>query len=291
MFFILSTGRSGTMTIARTLSHVKGCKAVHEPSPELILESSAYHYGKFPQEKLREILIETRKPVVDGSVYCESNQTLSLMIPLLVETFPEARYIWLIRNGMDVVASTMQKQWYTGHSENHGRYEDCSPIEKAWIDGRIEGDRCGDMKQAEWAALDRFGRCAWYWGYVNRVIEKDLNRYAPGRFKTILLEEISLKLKGLIEWMGFETTSVPTAERHNPAKRTPYHWSEWTSDERENFERFCGELMDRFYPSWRTADGVWYGVDCRNSNGFSGGFKAKRKLKMGLGGLLSRKKK
>lgn len=260
MFFIVSTGRSGTMTIARVLFQINDCVCLHEPSPELILESSAYRYGDFSKKKLKEVLLNTRKSSVNGSVYCESNQTLSLIIPVLAETFPEARYIWLIRNGLDVVASTYQKQWYTGHSENHDRYEDCSPIEQAWIDGRIEGHRCSDMSTDEWNKLDRFGRCCWYWGYVNRIIEADLSKYSAGRFKLLHLEELNVELPKIICWMGLKATIYPTAKCHNVAKRSPYHWTMWTEQERATFDYWCGNLMNRFYPAWRTLSGKWEGV-------------------------------
>lgn len=33
MFFVLSTGRSGTTTISRALSDLPGVRCVHEPAP------------------------------------------------------------------------------------------------------------------------------------------------------------------------------------------------------------------------------------------------------------------
>ena len=126
MFFVLTTGRSGSKTVAHLLSLVGGFTCLHEPAPELIPESSAYRYGKAPADAVEKLLVETRSPHLDGSEYCESNQTLSLVIPALVRAFPQARYIWLIRNGLDMVASAYSKQWYSGHSENHDRYEDCT---------------------------------------------------------------------------------------------------------------------------------------------------------------------
>ncbi len=239
------------MTIAKTLSSIDGCVCLHEPSPELILEASAYHYGKYPKEDLIKILTATRKPVLNNSIYCESNQNLSLIIPLLTEVFPNARYMWLIRNGLDVAASAYQKQWYSGHSENHARYEDCPPLEKAWIDGRIQGDRCGEMTPDEWAKLDRFSRCCWYWSYVNRTIEDNLKTWAPDKYFLLRLEDFQEQLPHLIKWMGLGNKIIPPVRQHNIAKKIPYHWTDWKDEERQSFDTWCGELMDRFYPSWR----------------------------------------
>lgn len=288
MFFVLSTGRSGTMSIAKTLSLLHGIVCLHEPPPELILESSAYHCGRIPAGEIKKIIRKTRKPEINGSIYCESNQTLSLLIPVLADLFPSARYIWLIRNGLDVVASAYQKQWYTGHSENHSRYEDGSPIEKAWIDGRIRGDRCHDMSRQKWAELDRFGRCCWYWGYLNRVIENNLNQYASGRYFVLRLEEIDRKLKDLVKWMGIEVAMLPLAERFNPAKREPYHWSKWTLEEKTTFEHFCGGLMNRFYPSWKDASGKWKGVGYYLYGGLLKRIKSNHKMVKNLNDILAR---
>ena len=267
MFFVVSTGRSGTMTIARLLSLMDHCVCLHEPSPELILESSAYRYGSLGHSEVKSILASSRSERVNGAVYCEANQTLSLVIPVLTDAFPAASFIWLIRNGLDVVASTYQKQWYSGHSENHDRYEDCPALEKAWIDGRIEGDRCGDMTALQWRGMERFERCCWYWSYVNRIIESDLKEYASDRFKRLLLEELDIKLAAIIRWMGLKAAVLPTAGTYNVAKRRPYHWTGWTDDQREVFDRWCGNLMDRFYPTWRTPSGGWKGVRYRQRSG------------------------
>lgn len=267
MFFIVSTGRSGTTTIAETLSLVPGCICIHEPAPQLILESSGYRYGTVEANTIKKILKSTRKPRRKGSIYCESNQTLSLIIPILREAFPKARYIWLLRNGLDAVESAYRKQWYSGHSEKHDRYEDCPPLQRAWIDGRIEGDRCGEMSSEEWQNLDRLGKCCWYWSYINRTIETDLERYAPGAYTTIHLEDFDVELPNLLKWMDFSPAMLPQAKRHNISKREPYHWSNWTAEQRQTFEHWCSEQMDRYYPNWRSADGTWQDIEYRSRSG------------------------
>ncbi|UCC54423.1 MAG: sulfotransferase [Anaerolineaceae bacterium] len=260
MFFIVSTGRSGTATVAEMLSSVPGYVCLHEPDPALILESSGYRHSDITADEITAVLQQTRHSRLDGRIYCESNQTLSLIIPVLAETFPQARYIWLLRNGLDVVASAMQKQWYSGFSENHNRYEDCTPLEKAWIDGRIRGDRTGDMSGVEWDRLDRFGKCCWYWRYINRLIGCDLNELNVDSYYLLRLETLVQQMPSLLAWMGVETSDGLIAVQQNIAKRRPYHWSRWNLDERQVFESWCGDLMDDYYPEWRNVDGNWQGI-------------------------------
>lgn len=252
MFFVVTTGRSGSTTIARTLASLEVIHSVHEPQPALIKESTGYREGQVTAETVAAILRETRPATrAHGRIPCESNQTLSLLIPVLQEVFPQARFIWLIRNGFDVVASTLQKQWYTGHSENHDRYEDCPPIEREWIDGRARADRVGQMTPKQWENASRFEKCCWYWSYVNGVIGRDLACLPAERWFQIRLEDLESHLPALLNWMELTAPVLPPVEHHNVARRLPYHWSEWTPDEMRAFERWCGPLMDAVYPGWR----------------------------------------
>ncbi len=253
IFFVLSTGRSGTQTIAQSLSGLRDCICLHEPAPPLILESSAYRYGRLDGEKLKQLILQTRRPMINGKIYGESNQISSLIVPVITASFPKAKFIWMIRNGLEVVASIFSRQWYTGHSANHERYEDCPPIEKAWIDGRIMGDLCGDVPFAKWKSMDSFARCCWYWSYVNRTIEKDLKDYCSiGRYRKIKLEEIEKELPQIIEWLGLDPVPDLKCGRHNSAHYKLYRWQKWTLEERKTFLYWCGPLMDRLYPAWRT---------------------------------------
>jgi glycosyltransferase involved in cell wall biosynthesis len=252
IFFVLSTGRSGTKTIAESLSGLPDCLCLHEPAPQLILESSAYRYGRLEDERLRQFLLQTRQPVVNGKVYGESNQTLSLIVPVLAKSFPTAKFIWLIRNGLDVVSSIFARQWYTGHSANHDRYEDCPPLEKAWIDGRIMGDLCGDVPLAKWKKMNPFARCCWYWAYINRIIEKDLSDHCQvGNYQKLKLEELDQSLPEISAWLGFGQTLKQKTGRHNQAHYKLYPWQKWTLEERKTFLYWCGPLMDKLYPDWR----------------------------------------
>ena len=259
MFFILSTGRSGTKTIARTLNALPGCYCPHEPVPTLIAEGSAYRHGQVSGEKIRRILRESRSPTFYGATYGESNQKLSFVIPELAETFLEAKFVWLIRNGLDVVASIMARGWYGGYEED---YETMPERWKAWRDHRIQGDLCGDVSKKKWMRMAPFERCCWYWSYVNRLVCHDLKLHAPGRYRVLKLENIHQDLLKTVRWLGLPALAVPAARRHNKAESyQPYHWKQWSQAEREKFETWCCEQMDYFYPTWRKDSGEWVGVD------------------------------
>ncbi len=254
MLFVLSTGRSGTTTVARWLSAVGGVTSLHEPEPAFIREASALRYGDLAPDAILETLQATR-PRGATPIYAESSQTLALLVPQLVALWPDARFVWLLRNGRDVVASAMQKQWYSGHSETHARYEDATPTQQAWIDGRLRADKWGDMDSAEWQSLSRFGKCCWYWQAVNRIIAQDVAATDIEPF-VLKLETLPAQADALLTWLGLPTPAPPVPQA-NTARRAPYDWRQWSAEERELFTRFCATEMDRWYVDWRDDLGRW----------------------------------
>jgi hypothetical protein len=258
MFFVLSTGRSGTQTMARALSQIPGCYCPHEPEPTLIAESSGYRHGQVSAEEVRRVLADTRLPLADGRVYGESNQTLSLLIPELVQVFPQAKFVWLVRNGLDVVASAVGRGWYP---TEQGGWDRLGDRRRFWVSHRIRGDLCGDVPASQWVTMSSFERCCWYWSYVNRIISQDLSEHALHRFRQIRLEQIDSELAPAARWLGLPAMILPPSRAHNRVSGyRVYGWQDWTISEREQFAHWCGADMDRYYPSWRSDSGEWRGV-------------------------------
>ena len=112
MYFVLSTGRAGSRTIATALNQLPGTVCRHHPKPELAAEATAFHLGEYSRDELAETLKETRPETVDGKVYGEVALQHTLLFPVLRDVFPQAQYIWLIRDGRDSVASMYYRGWY-----------------------------------------------------------------------------------------------------------------------------------------------------------------------------------
>lgn len=285
--FVVTTGRSGSTTISAALSLMDRCECFHEPKPALIREASLYRYGEMKKENLKTMIGKSRPKSKSGKIYCESNQKLSLIIPVLKEVFSGARFLWLIRNGLDFVASAEQKRWYARESEDGVPYEQCSSIVQDWIDGRIEGDRCGEVSPEHWNEMSHFERCCWYWDYVNTVIRNDLKRYASGNYARLRLEDINIDLSRVLSEIGLNHLVAPAPARHNTAVNQPYHWTDWNQKEKNIFEKWCGETMDCVYPSWRRDDGTWVGVNYSSEVGISGFFRRRYRLVKWVNSLLA----
>lgn len=251
MFFVLNVGRSGSRTIAQVLSQSPSCTCLHEPEPLLLAELHGYRAGTVAHDELVEALRTSRRE--DEEEVCgESSNRLALGVPALRDAFPDASYLWLVRDGRAMVSSAMQRGWY-----------DRDEADTDWARYRPTGPLLGDMDDEEWASLDQFERLCWYWDRVNRLLREDVADEQP---LLVRLETLDQQLPAIVDHLSLEPTSFtvtkanrrytdteappPGAKRSNRVERlfTP---SDWSSSQHEQFERRCGSLMDELYPGWR----------------------------------------
>ena len=247
--FIIGTGRSGTQTAAKLLSAIPECSVLHEVKPELLEESLAYLYGRADVNGLRLLLKQTRSPEALGGALLsgESNQRLSFVLPILSQVFPDALYLWFIRDGRDSVASFHQRLWYDREEQRK------RPPEAAqWIRARIKADEVGEMSSNEWERLGSFGRCCWYWSFVNRFIKRESQRLKL-KIRLCRLESIQGDLPDILEFLGISRDKVPSvipwANRSSGVP--PLSWRYWSQRDLEIFNHFASKEMDEFYPHWR----------------------------------------
>lgn len=253
MFFVVSTGRSGSQTIARVLSQSPDCICLHEPEPSLVKEATLYQYGLIADEVIRSIFVETRPPIMDGKIYGESNLKLSSLIPLLAQTFPQAQFIWLVRDGRDVVASTYYARgWYRPMAELQAENPKpkTNPMQN-WHRFRLRGDLVGAMTPDEWEALSRFEKNCWLWTWTNTNIQSHLSLLPPERWRMARLETLFDDLPAICSLIGIKPPVGLHSEYHNVSNVAPTVWEDWPADQRAAFQQQCGALMDLLYPHWQ----------------------------------------
>lgn len=257
-FFVLNSGRAGSKTIAKLLSQSPACRCLHEPEPRLVAEATQYRYGELAHEDAVDLLRRTRsedRDVLRG----ETNNKLALLVPALREAFPGARYVWLVRDGRDTVASMVQRGWYHEREDEPGASE--------WQRWRPRGDRLG-VDPDEWASWGQLERVAWAWTWVNRLIERDLRGLADVVTR-VRVEELGSELPRLATFLGLpafsatldranrRATDASAADNRTNVVERVERWMSWDGDQRAAFQRHAGDLMDELYPWWRDDDG-WH---------------------------------
>jgi hypothetical protein len=158
--FALSTGRTGTQTIAGLLALSPKVLAQHEPSPRLVRAS----YEAFMDERegwmdrWRPFALAVRDDFVleacaEGRIYVESNNRITYMAAAFAEAFPDSRFIFSHRDPFQVIRSGMQRGAYQG---GH----------MAWNFARIH-PRSDDPARERWDDYGDLEREAWRWARIN----------------------------------------------------------------------------------------------------------------------------
>jgi len=120
-FFVLSVGRSGSTSLTRSFSYAKNAKLFHEP----IGGTNPYLKGVAENQKLnhpftvKEIFEGFRKKAVDavldsGLIYGELTPMLGYVSQGMLESYPDSKVIWLLRNPLTWVRSACHANFQDG---------------------------------------------------------------------------------------------------------------------------------------------------------------------------------
>src|SRR5438067_6829627 len=247
--FVLGTGRCGTATLASLLDATPGCAVGHEIEPKLLEEVNLYLEGRMSHAEMVSLLRETRsrKAIGGENLSGEANQRLSFVLPSLAEAFPNARFVWLIRDGRSTVASMHHRRWYD-RREAEARH----PALRDWTRFRIRGDVVGDVSAEDWAKLDAFGRCCWYWSYTNRLIGQEIERLGLEALP-VKIEQVDESLPALARFLGLREPPRNVGVVDPASAGRPLSWRSWSRRHRRVFQQLCGDVMNEHYPGWQSA--------------------------------------
>ena len=255
LLFILSTGRSGTTSIASLLSTVPGAVIEHERRPKLLEEAIDFRRGRMTKIAMVDLLRATRDPSTfrATSLAGESNQRLSFVLPALAEAFPTAKYVLLHRDGREVIDSLHHRWWY--HPREAALRH---PTLRTWASTRFEGPDFG-MPLAEWSRMSPFARCAWYWALVPALVRREAAQLGLPLLE-IRLEDLSGSPETLEAFLMLPKKTLTAPPRANATHGSRASWRSWSPKMRRDFERYSGAEMDHCYPGWR-GEFVWSAKD------------------------------
>jgi hypothetical protein len=241
--FVLSTGRTGTATLAELFDHVPDAVAYHEPPPELLRErtEARYEIGEQP-DRYWEIFARARghrllEAHEAGQTYVETSPRLTFFAPVLHEHMPHARFLYVHREPWDIVRSGMRRAWYSGHPNDPVRL------------------RPGpDEPLAEtWDSLSAFEKNCWYWAACNRFILDFGDRVGWDRILKIEATDLfsGAALGPIFSFLGVEPPQEQALKRelkarHNAQQSAHFpEVDEWSDAQRATLLRYAGSEMDR----------------------------------------------
>jgi len=189
--FVVSTGRTGTQFLARTVEGW-GARSHHEPGPWWLRHlSNAHASGAVSLDRAVRLLHRVRDEALaaDEPWFEASCLDHGLVGPLL-EAFPEATVVQVVRHPVGYVRSA--QDW--GAYRFGGRPLNLLPYR------RLAPPQFHPFNPAErvrWVGEDQFERLAWAWSAMNRAMRTQGE--ANPRFRTLRFEDLTDPGEGPVE--------------------------------------------------------------------------------------------
>ncbi len=258
-FFVVTTGRSGSTTIANILNSHPKIECYHERRRQLIRLSSEFAYGEKSSEQTENELraLYCNSGTTAEEFYGESDQKFWNFISILAELIPRSKFIWLVRDGRKVVASTYARGWYSDTQKEQG-HPTVSGFERYFY-YRLNAAKCGEISVEEWNSMSTFAKNCWYWGYLNHTIKQQLDKLPKDRWVLVKLEELQKSLNQIygllnVESYDLEVPKLNTAisiPKYNMQRNKLTGWQSWTPDQCNEFDKWGGPMMDYLYSGWK----------------------------------------
>lgn len=251
--FIVSTGRSGSKAIASLLNQHPDAKCFHDTFPHIYKWSCQVLYQQSSTEEIKEKLdiLFNSIDIEDTLVHGQSDQKLVPLIPILIKMFPQAKFIWLIREPSNFISSSYPRGWFDnsefGYPKNDEEFMQ-KEVTPSHFDAshRTNGYLANEMSETEWKQMTAFERNCWYWKFWNNYIETELSKINSENWIRIKLEKLNDQISIIQKFLGLSEI-VLEPEKVNVAsyKKTPKQ--EWTSEMQLIFERHCRGGILKWY--------------------------------------------
>jgi len=225
----------------------------------LVQLSDARLRGDLSFEQAVQRLLQQRREFIhsrSGSVYIESNLGYYGLIDILPKVYERHRVAYIIRDGREWVRSWMA--WGEMQGKPGGIYGK-SKIENLlghrWPTALEIDD---DPYHIRWNSMSAFEKLCWAWvrlnAYALKTIPKNPNARVF-RFEDIFESENRYQhLEDLVQYVTTIPGVEPIASRSldgwldRRVQKSGDHfpsWSEWTSEQKEQFRGICGSLMEQ----------------------------------------------
>jgi hypothetical protein len=216
IFFCLNSGRCGSASLVRLLqaNNIRNC--YHELSPDLHRLGIDYYELRVSAEEAAATIRRTR-----AGVFFEANNRLFSLAGPIRLAFPDAKFIFLHRDGREVVRSGLQRQWYQ------------------------EGDRFRGIRLGSAVVGSALVKTCRYWAEVNQRIISDMRLFGCTHL-SLRFDELRWGdgLGRLEEFLGVRLTRCAELPAANgtPTWSVPAY-EDWSAQWQREFNEICGPVM------------------------------------------------
>lgn len=246
--FIVSSGRTGTTALAQHLSaaYPNVC-ALHEPKPSWRLRraSAKSLCGRLTKEQLVHQLAAARRGLVSRitqPIYIESNPFLGGFLDAFDAVFDKPLVIHLVRDPRTFIRSSM----------NFGTFRGLKNLAQGFIPWWLpKPELFPNANGRTWNAMAEPERLAWYWGMLNRELNRGQQLYG-GRYLRMRFEDLFAKdgsgMHPFTDFIGLPRNPrlIEEANRENvnASRESSFpRFADWPADLKAQLAEHCGELM------------------------------------------------
>lgn len=259
LVFILGSGRSGTKMAAKLFSGVPHIESHHEYVRDTYQrEAALYFMGLMSKARMAERLqgiYGAAAHYSPATYFIDSSNKLSWVADVLVETFPEARFVHLTRDGRKVASSFFHKLGGHVYSDRGVKAlrtwlerPDLHPMPPPPEDFWWVIPQKGQPFHDDFAAFDQFQRCCYQWTESNRCIADALRTVPEARKLAVKLETLTAdpdEVKRLLDFVDvpFDDSFVQVLSRPQHVY-VPLDYP-LTDDQTAQFTAIGGPMMKR----------------------------------------------
>ncbi len=187
--FVLGAPRSGTTFLGSCIGALPEVSYHFEPR---VTKAAArmVHDGTWSEERAARVfrasygLLQVAA-AEGGRRFVEKNPENCFVVPFLVRTFPDARFVQIIRDGRDVAVSHAEKPWLSAKSAGTGRRGRGGQAWGPWARWWVERERA-----EEFAAASDLTRTAWSWRRFTSAARTALAELPADRVLTVRYEDV-----------------------------------------------------------------------------------------------------
>lgn len=234
LFFITSTGRTGTTLFAHLLNDADAVQVMHEPVfgeqyfHRRSMEDPGFSSSYVNDFRLKEIYLRKR-----SVKYGEVNSAIRRNTKDFKLALPNVPLIHVVRNGYNVVSSILNRKSLTEDDDFYSGMVPHSSI----------------ICKEQWCAFSRFEKICFMWAEENRWLSESCDVTAT--FEG-LIEDYDYFKKMISDIVGVEVSEERWAyylrKKINPnlcydKKNSPENW---TLEQHIQFEKICGTEMKKY---------------------------------------------
>ncbi len=240
-FFVLSSGRCGTLTLAHLLNTATNANVWHHPQPDPIKESLLAYWSEIDKEKA---FWKARYPILhktwsEGLIHGETDLLMTPFCDMLPNEIPDSKFIVLVRDPRDFVRSGMRRNYYCRHPWDFGRLrpkEDSKEFEK-------------------WKKSDQFGKICWLWNETYQKINHMVNKIGEDRVLVVRFEDLissiekTMEVFDFLDLKGFDEEKMSAILSHKFNEQVSGTFTKpenWPAHRHDTLWRICGQTAEKY---------------------------------------------